>query len=227
MDKVFKIEKESLINNFKIACSKLGYEEVEINPVTDSITYKAIGKGMQWGTNAVIKVTFTEKAGYTNASFEILKEIRFPLVGKQRIIDKFLKEINDLVDLLNNTINNVIIQNKSNTSDTPDKFKINELKLNPINEEVNKYLDDNKKNNSKKVLIAIVITLLLMLIIFFKGGKENPCNCVEIFSKKEMVGYEGLPGNFKNQYNKCVNNWDNINKANKGCIDKTIKEDGY
>jgi hypothetical protein len=89
MDKVFKIKKNDLVNNFKIACDKLDYKDVEFNPVTNSITYKALGKGLQWGTNAVVKVVFTEKEGFTNASFGIIKEIRFPKFGKQKLAENF------------------------------------------------------------------------------------------------------------------------------------------
>jgi hypothetical protein len=238
MDKAFKIEKEQLVSNFKVACDKLEYQDVEINPVTDSITYKAIGKGLQWGTNAIIKVTFIEKGGYTNASFQVLKEIRFPMVGKQRIIDSFYKEIFGLVEVLNkSSITNISIEkadlnlvggdsDKGDSSVETNQIK-NEFRSNTNRESetVKKYLEENKKNNNNKLFIVIGIAVVLGIFILINGGKENPCDCVEVFFKKDMVGYEGLPGNFKNKYNKCVNSWDNINEANKGCVDKVIKDD--
>jgi hypothetical protein len=162
------------------------------------------------------------------------------MIGKQRIIDVFYKEIIGLVEVLNKS-------SKTNDSFNEEDFKVvdggsdkgdsilssnqskNESNFNTKKESdsVKEYLDGNKKNNNSKLFIVIGIAVVLGIIILINGGKENPCECVEIFSKKDMVGYEGLPGNFKNKYNKCVNSWDDINKANKGCVDKVIKEEGY
>jgi len=197
MDKAFKIERDQLVNNFIVACSKLEYQDVEINPVTDSITYKAIGKGLQWGTNAIVKVSFSEKGGYTNASFQVLKEIRFPMIGKQRIIDSFYKEIIGLVELLNKSSRNndsiekgnlnllVEDSDKGSSIVDPNQSKnVTPLNSNKDSKTVEKYLEANKKSNNNKLFIVIGISVVFGFFIFLSGGEKgssstsDPISCL-------------------------------------------------
>jgi hypothetical protein len=197
MDKAFKIEKEQLVSNFKVACDKLEYQDVEINPVTDSITYKAIGQGLQWGTNAIVKVSFSEKGDFTNASFQVLKEIRFPMIGKQRIIDSFYKEIIGLVELLNKSSRNNDSIEKGNLNllvEDSDKgssiVDLNQSKYetllnsNKDSKTVEKYLEANKKSNNNKLFVVIGISVVFGLFILLSGGEKgssstsDPISCL-------------------------------------------------
>ncbi|MEN8885889.1 MAG: hypothetical protein ABF246_05825 [Winogradskyella sp.] len=110
---------------------------------------------MQWGTNAVIKVVFTEKEGFTNASFEIIKEIRFPKFGKQKLAEKFYKEIIGLVEVLNESAiksNQSFIDTKSETNSVSNDNEKN-ISNKVDTENVEKYLDKNKKQKNNKLLI--------------------------------------------------------------------------
>lgn len=197
MDKAFKIGKDQLVSNFKVACDKLNYQDVEINPVTDTITYKAIGKGLQWGTNAIVKVSFSEKGGYTNASFQVLKEIRFPMIGKQRIIDSFYKEIIGLLEVLNKSSRNndsiekadlnLLGEDSEKGSSIVDPYQSNyetPLNSNKDSKTVEKYLEANKKSNNKKLFIVIGISVVFGLFILLSGGEKgsssisNPISCL-------------------------------------------------
>ncbi len=197
MDKAFKIEKDQLVSNFKVACSKLEYQDVEVNPVTDTITYKAIGKGLQWGTNAIVKISFSEKGGHTNASFQVIKEIRFPMIGKQRIIDSFYKEIIGLVELLNKSSrNNDSIEKedlnllgeyseKGSSIVDPNQSKYETpLNSNKDSKTVEKYLEANKKSNNNKLFIVIGISVVFGLFILLSGEEKgsssisDPISCL-------------------------------------------------
>lgn len=222
MDKVFKIQKNDLVNNFKIACEELGCKDIEINSVTDSLTYKAIGKGMQWGTNAVIKVVFTEKEGFTNASFEILKEIRFPKFGKQKLAEKFYKEIIGLVEVLsdstlktNQSFNDTKPETNTNSVSNKNKSKIaidqqiSSSNRNSDSENIKAYLDKNKKQKNNKVLIfgGIFILIFLILIItqLSNSSSINACDCIEAMAKSKYEVYNKC---IKQDYDKAFDYWE-------------------
>ena len=231
MDKVFKIKKNDLINNFKIACDKLDYKDIEVNPVTDSITYKALGKGLQWGTNAVVKVVFTEKEGFTNASFGIIKEIRFPKFGKQKLAEKFYKEIIGLVEVLNEstikttqTFNditnetNAINESNKNEIKTAENQKINSSNSKIDSESIENYLDKNKKQKNNKLLIFGGIFILVLIITQFSNSSSsssiNACECSErwLATPKRM-----MKSTDKWKYDECVRRYGGFAGAHNAC----------
>lgn len=234
MDKVFKIKKNDLVNNFKIACDKLDYKDVEFNPVTNSITYKALGKGLQWGTNAVVKIVFTEKEGFTNASFEIIKEIRFPKFGKQKLAEKFYKEIIGLVEVLNNSILNTNQSfkdskneinttnnesNKNNLIDTENQ-KISNSNSNGNSEDIKTYLDNNNKEKNNKILIFGGILILVLIITQLSNSSSsssssiNACECSErwLATPKSM-----MKSTDKWKYDECVRKYGGFAGAHSIC----------
>lgn len=225
MDKIFKIKKNDLVNNFKIACDKLDYKDIEVNPVTDSITYKALGKGLQWGTNAVVKVVFTEKKGFTNASFEIIKEIRFPKFGKQKLAEKFYKEIIGLVEVLNESAiksNQSFIDTKSETNSVSNDNEKN-ISNKVDTENVEKYLDKNKKQKNNKLLIFGGIFILVLIITQLTNSSSsssssssiNACKCSErwLATPKRM-----MKSTDKWKYDACVRKYGGFAGANDACI---------
>lgn len=234
MDKVFKIKKNDLINNFKIACDKLDYKDIEVNPVTDSITYKALGKGLQWGTNAVVKVVFTEKEGFTNASFGIIKEIRFPKFGKQKLAEKFYKEIIGLVEVLNEstiktnqsfnditTETNAINKSNKNEIKTVENKKNNSSNSKSNSENIENYLDKNKKEKNNKLLIFGGIFILVLIITQLSNSSSsssssiNACECSErwLSTPKSM-----MKSTDKWKYDECVRKYGGFAGANNACI---------
>ncbi|WP_299012061.1 hypothetical protein [uncultured Polaribacter sp.] len=220
-----------MINNFIVACEKLGYKDVINNPVKESVTYKAIGKGLQWGTNAVILVEFKEKEGYTNASFEIIKQIRFPKFGKQKLAEKFYKEIIGLVELLNETtikdnqpFNDT--ENETNSESIENERKVAENKrANTLNnrndsENVNTYLDKNNKKKKNKLLIFGGILILFLMITQLSKSSSSPsssinaCECSErwLATPKSM-----MKSTDKWKYDECVRKYGGFAGAHAKC----------
>ena len=234
MDKVFKIKKNDLVNNFKIACDKLNYKDIENNPVTDSITYKAFGKGLQWGTNAVVKVVFTEKEGLTNASFVIIKEIRFPKFGKQKLAEKFYKEIIGLVEVLNEStiktnqsFNDTKLETNTNSESNKNETKITEnqqisssISKND-SENIKTYLDKNNKQKNNKILIFGGIFILVLIVTQLTNSSSsssssiNACECSErwLATPKSM-----MKSTDKWKYDECVRKYGGFAGANDSCI---------
>ena len=87
--------------------------------------------------------------------------------------------------------------------------------------------DEEWEKNKKGCFIGIGV-----IVLCFVGGgivgyfddtpkvKINPCDCYSVFDKKEKLGWSNLSQPTKEEYNTCVDKWDNKFKANNGCLEK-------
>ena len=84
-----------------------------------------------------------------------------------------------------------------------------------------KKIDEQKKINKIALIIGVIVFCFIMVRVFiFKPTYINPCDCYSVFDKKEKLGWSNLSQPTKEEYNTCVDKWDNKFKANNGCLEK-------
>ena len=79
------------------------------------------------------------------------------------------------------------------------------------------------EKNKKGCFIWIGVNVLcfgLGGIYGYLDVTPDPCDCYSVFDKKEKLGWSNLSQPTKEEYNTCVDKWDNKFKANNGCLEK-------
>jgi hypothetical protein len=227
VDKLFKIEKDLLIQIFQESAKKLDYAEIEFNPVIDKLTYIKKGSGLQWLTKVYIEVKFTEKNGYTNVNFSHTKTQGLSGTKKaiQKFVEKWYSELLDLALLISNKRSKEIpnsykVETKAETKAEISKNLETNAETTRSNEEENiseiaeKYKEYNKNKKNKKVLIitAVIIVYAVITLIVNSATSINACDCIEAMAKSKNEVYNKC---IKQDYDKAFDYWESINPNRK------------